>query len=51
MNKGVSKVIKFIEKPYTDIELRIPSIDKSRNLLSFNPKIDLDEGIKGNLEK
>jgi len=38
--------IVHVEKPYVDIELRIPSIDKSRELLSFNPKISLDEGIR-----
>jgi len=28
-----------------DVELRIPSIDKAKELLGFNPKVDLNEGI------
>ncbi len=28
-----------------DIDLRIPSIEKAREILQFEPKIDLDEGI------
>ena len=37
--------IEFIPKNYTDVELRIPSIEKARKELGFNPKIDLEEGI------
>ncbi|HEV7334076.1 MAG TPA: NAD-dependent epimerase/dehydratase family protein [Flavisolibacter sp.] len=29
-----------------DIELRIPSVEKSENILGFKAKVDLDEGIK-----
>ena len=38
--------IKFVPKLYTDVELRIPSIDKARQILGFEPKIDLEEGIR-----
>ena len=37
--------IEFIPKNYTDVELRIPSIEKARKELGFSPKIDLEEGI------
>jgi UDP-glucose 4-epimerase len=30
---------------YMDVELRIPNIDKARNLLGFEAKVELDEGI------
>ncbi len=28
-----------------DVELRIPNVDKARDLLAFTPKVDLEEGI------
>ena len=30
---------------YTDVELRIPNVDKARELLGFEAKVDLDEGL------
>jgi UDP-glucose 4-epimerase len=30
---------------YTDVELRIPNVDKARRLLGFDARIDLDEGL------
>jgi len=30
---------------YTDVEMRIPNIDKAKNLLAWTPKVDLDEGL------
>ncbi len=29
----------------TDVELRIPNIDKARSLLGFDPKVNLEEGL------
>ncbi|MBS1514043.1 MAG: NAD-dependent epimerase/dehydratase family protein [Bacteroidetes bacterium] len=43
--KSKSK-IKYVPKNYVDVELRIPSIEKAKELLGFNPKVDLNEGIK-----
>lgn len=43
--KSKSK-IKYIPKTYVDVELRIPSIDKAKSILGFEPEFDLDEGIK-----
>ncbi len=42
--KSKSK-IKYVPKTYVDVELRIPSIDKAKKILGFEPKFDLDEGI------
>ena len=39
-----SKII-FIGKDYVDVELRVPSVSKARELLGFEAKIDLEEGI------
>jgi UDP-glucose 4-epimerase len=31
---------------YTDVELRIPNVDKARELLGFEAKVELDEGLE-----
>ncbi len=38
--------IEFTRKNYADVELRIPSVTKARDLLGFEAKMDLDEGIQ-----
>ena len=35
----------FTRKDYVDVELRIPAVNKARDLLGFEAKIDLEEGI------
>lgn len=37
--------ISFSGRYFADIELRIPDIKKAKELLNFNPKMDLEEGI------
>lgn len=37
--------LEFIHKEYADVELRIPSVRKARELLGFEAKVDLEEGI------
>jgi UDP-glucose 4-epimerase len=37
--------IVFVRKEYADVELRVPSVEKARNILGFEAKVDLDEGI------
>jgi len=44
-----SKII-FKPSPSVDIELRIPSVNKARDLLGFEATIDLEEGIKKTAE-
>ena len=41
-----SSTITFARKDYVDVELRVPSVIKARELLGFEAKVDLDEGIK-----
>jgi UDP-glucose 4-epimerase len=38
--------IVFTRKDYADVELRIPSVRKALELLGFEAKIDLEEGIR-----
>ena len=40
-----NSVIKYVSKNYVDVELRIPSIEKAKELLGFSPKYDLTEGL------
>ena len=41
-----SSPIVFTRKDYADVELRIPSVYKAKELLGFEAQIDLDEGIR-----
>jgi UDP-glucose 4-epimerase len=36
----------FVRRDYTDVELRIPSVAKARDVLGFEASIDLEEGIR-----
>jgi nucleoside-diphosphate-sugar epimerase len=40
-----SSEISFVEWNAADVELRIPNVDKSREVLDFASKIDLEEGL------
>jgi UDP-glucose 4-epimerase len=42
---GAKSPIVFTRKDYVDVELRVPSVAKARELLGFEAKVDLDEGI------
>jgi UDP-glucose 4-epimerase len=42
---GADVDIVFQPLHYMDVELRIPNVDKARDLLGFEAKVDLDEGI------
>ncbi len=37
--------VRSIPWDFPDVELRIPNVDKARNLLGFEPKVDLDTGL------
>ncbi len=37
--------IEHIKWDFPDVELRIPNIDKARELLGFHPRVDLEEGL------
>ena len=42
---GSKSEIVFRPLHYTDVEIRIPNVDKARKLLEFDAKVDLDEGL------
>lgn len=43
---GSSSRISFIEKDHADVELRVPSVGKAKELIGFEAKVDLEEGIR-----
>ncbi len=42
---GSKSKIHFTRKDYADVELRVPSVQKAREKLGFEAKVDLEEGI------
>jgi UDP-glucose 4-epimerase len=42
---GADSEITFRPLHYTDVEMRIPNIDKARRELGWEPRVDLDEGL------
>ena len=40
----------FTRKNYADVELRIPAVQKAQDLLGFEAKVDLDDGIRHTAE-
>ena len=42
---GSTSTVSFVRKDYVDVELRVPSVTKARELIGFEALVDLDEGI------
>lgn len=38
--------IKFIDSPFPDIEIRVPSLEKARQILNYQPKYELRKGLE-----
>jgi UDP-glucose 4-epimerase len=47
---GSRSRLAFTRWDNADVELRIPNIDKARQLLQFEPRIDLEEGLRRTIE-
>jgi len=43
---GSESSLDFVPWDFPDVELRIPSIEKARELLGYEPEIDLEEGLR-----
>jgi len=43
---GCSGEIVFQPLHYADVELRIPNVEKARELLGWEPQVELDEGLE-----
>jgi nucleoside-diphosphate-sugar epimerase len=46
---GSSSKLVFRPINYVDVEIRVPSIEKGRSLLGFDPKVDLEDGLKATI--
>jgi UDP-glucose 4-epimerase len=42
---GSTSEVSFVRKDYADVELRVPSTEKARDVIGFEAEVDLDEGI------
>jgi nucleoside-diphosphate-sugar epimerase len=42
---GSESEIVFRPLHYTDVEMRIPNVEKARKLLGWEPQVDLDDGL------
>lgn len=42
---GSTSTVSFVSKDHADVELRVPSVAKARDLLGFEAEVDLDEGV------
>lgn len=47
---GSSSPIVFVEWNKADVELRIPNIEKARRVLGFEPRVNLEDGLKRTIE-
>jgi UDP-glucose 4-epimerase len=43
---GLEHELVFQPLHYMDVELRVPNVDKARELLGFEAKVELDEGLE-----
>lgn len=42
---GSRSALEFVRREQVDVELRIPNVGKARELLGFEPRVDLEEGL------
>lgn len=47
---GGGAPIEFVRRDYPDVETRVPNIDKARELLAFEPRVGLEDGIRRTLD-
>lgn len=45
-----SSPIRFTQKDYADVELRVPSVAKAKKLIGFEAKVDLEKGVQRTAE-
>ena len=43
---GAAGEIVFQPLHYADVELRIPNVEKARELLGWEPQVELDDGLE-----
>ncbi len=43
---GSNSKIRHVPRNFADVELRVPSINKARELIGFEPRVELEEGLQ-----
>jgi nucleoside-diphosphate-sugar epimerase len=47
---GSKSSLSYVKWDFPDVDLRIPNIDKARRLLSYEPRVELEEGLRRTIE-
>ncbi len=47
---GSQSPIEFVHWPHPDVEIRVPAVDKARELLGFEAAVDLEDGLLRTIE-
>ncbi|MEK6984245.1 MAG: NAD-dependent epimerase/dehydratase family protein [Nanoarchaeota archaeon] len=47
---GSKSRIEFVDFKHPEVDIRVPSIEKARKILGFEPKVSFEEGIKRTIE-
>jgi nucleoside-diphosphate-sugar epimerase len=47
---GSPSELRFVDWPHADVELRVPDIQKARRVLGWEPRVDLDAGLKRTID-
>jgi len=47
---GGGAMIQHVPQPYVDVDVRVPNIAKARDLLGFEPAVELDDGLARTIE-
>ncbi len=42
---GIEPNLEYVRKDYPDVEVRVPNIDKARELLGYEPTVGMEEGL------
>ena len=49
-NLGKKAIINYVPKPPGDVDITYADTSKARNLLGYNPKVKIEEGVKNFVE-
>lgn len=49
ISQSLSEIV-YVPKNYTDVELRVPSIEKAKKMLGYTPKVNLEEGLANTIK-
>jgi nucleoside-diphosphate-sugar epimerase len=47
---GSSSPVAFVDNPFPDISIRVPCLTKARQILGYEPRVDLDTGLSQTID-